>query len=59
VDEYYNHVQELLEEINEDLESISTLNAIHHFIFTLGDECQLLQNNYCLGTISDEWKTQD
>jgi len=59
VDEYYNCFQELLEEINEDLESISTSNAIHHFIFTLGDEFQPLQNNYRLGTISDEWKTQD
>jgi hypothetical protein len=58
-DENYNHFHELLEEINEDLESISTQNAIRHFIFTLRDEFQPLQNNYCLGTISDEWRTQD
>jgi hypothetical protein len=59
VDEYYNRFLELLEEINEEVETIPTKNAIRQFIFTLGDEFQPLQNNFRLGTISDEWKTQD
>jgi hypothetical protein len=59
VDKYYNRFHELLEEINEELESISTSNAIRYFIFTLGDEFQPLQNNYRLDTVSDAWKTQD
>jgi hypothetical protein len=59
VDEYYNRFLELLEEINEEVETIPTKNAILQFIFTLGDEFQPLQNNFRLGTISEEWKTQD
>jgi hypothetical protein len=59
VDEYYNRFQELLEEINEEVVTIPTQNAIRHFIFTLGDEFQPLQNNFRLGTISEDWKTQD
>jgi hypothetical protein len=59
VDEYFNRFQELLEEINEEIETIPTKNAIRQFIFTLGDEFQPLQNNFRLGTILDEWKTQD
>jgi hypothetical protein len=59
VDEYYNRFLELLEEINEEVETIPTKNAIRQFIFTLGDEFQPLQNNFRLGTISEEWKTQD
>ena len=52
VDEYYNRFQELLEEINEEVVTIPTQNAIRHFIFTLGDEFKPLQNNFRLGTIS-------
>jgi len=59
VDEYYNRFQELLEEINEEIETISTKNAIQQFIFTLGEDFQPLQNNFRLGTVSEEWKTQD
>jgi hypothetical protein len=59
VDEYYNRFQELLDEINEKIVTITTKNAICHFIFTLGDEFAPLQNSFRLGTISDEWKTQD
>jgi hypothetical protein len=59
VDEYYNRFQELLEEINEEVVTIPTQNAIRHCIFTLGDEFQPLQNNFRLGTISEDWKTQD
>ncbi len=59
VDEYYNRFQELLDEINEEVESISPKNAIRQFIFTLGDEFIPVQNSFRLGTVSDEWKTQD
>jgi hypothetical protein len=59
VDEYYNRFQELLEEINEEVESITTANAIRHFIFTLGDEFLPLQHSFRLGTILDKWKTQN
>jgi len=59
VDDYYNRFQELLEELSEADEPISKKSAIHHFIFTLGAEFEPLQNNFCLGSISAEWQTQD
>jgi len=59
VDDYYNRFQELLEELSEAEEPISTKSAIRQFIFTLGTEFEPLQHNYRLGSISSEWQTQD
>jgi len=43
VDDYYNRFQELLEELSEAEEPISTKSAIRHFIYTLGAEFEPLQ----------------
>ena len=43
VDDYYNRFQELLEELSEAEEPISTKSAIRHFIFTLGAVFEPLQ----------------
>jgi hypothetical protein len=59
VDDCYNRFQELLEDLSDAEEPISTKSAIRHFIFTLGTELEPLQHNYRLGSISSEWKTQD
>jgi hypothetical protein len=59
VDEYYNRFQELLEEINEETVTIPPKNAIRQFIFTLGDEFAPVQHHFHLGTLSNEWKTDD
>ncbi len=59
VDNYYNRFQELLEELSEAEDPISTKSAIRQFIFTLGTEFEPLQHNYRLGSISFEWQTQD
>jgi len=58
VDTYYNRFQELLEDLSE-AEVISTKIAIRHFIFTLGSDFETIQNNYRLGNLSPEWKTDD
>jgi len=59
VDEYYNRFQALLDKNNEEIETITTKNAVCQFIFALGGEFEPLQNSFRLGTILDEWKTQD
>jgi len=59
VDEYYNRFQELLEEINEETVTIPPKNAIRQFIFTLGDDFAPVQHHFRLGTLSNEWKTND
>lgn len=56
VDDYYNHYQELLADFDDADEPIPTKGAIRHVLFTLGSEFEPLQNNYRLGTISEEWK---
>jgi hypothetical protein len=56
-DTYYNRFQELLEDLSEADEVISTKSAIHHFIFTLGSDFETIQNNYRLGNLPPEWKT--
>jgi len=40
-------------------EPIPKKSAIRQFLFTLGPEFQPLQNNFRLGSITDDWKTQD
>lgn len=59
VDDYYNRFQELLSDFKDAEEPIPKKSAIWHFLFTLGSEFEPLQHNFCLGSIADEWKTQD
>jgi hypothetical protein len=59
VDDYHNRFHELLNDLKDTDEIISTRSAIRHFLFTLGTEFEPLQHNYRLGSISEEWKTQD
>jgi len=59
VDDYYKCFQELLEEINEETETISIKSAIRQFNSTVGTEFEPLQMNFCLGTLAPEWKTED
>jgi len=59
VDDYYNRFQELLPDLDDAEEPIPKRSAIHHFLFTLGSEFEPFQHNYRLGTIAEEWKTQD
>jgi len=59
VDNYYNRFHELLDDLLEAEEPISTKSAIHHFIFTLGPEFEQIQNNYRIGNLPQDWNTQD
>ncbi len=59
VDGYYNCFQNLLDELSEADEPISTKSAMHHFIFTLGPEFSTIQNNFCIGNLPPEWHAQD
>lgn len=59
VDCYYNRLQDLLDELSDADEVISTKSAMHHFIFTLGSEFDTIQNNYHLENLLTAWQTQD
>ena len=59
VDNYYNHFQELLDDLLETNEAISTESAIRQFIFTLGPKFGTIQNNFRIGNLPPEWHTED
>jgi hypothetical protein len=59
VDKYYNHFHELLEDLKDGDEHISPKSAIRHFIFTLGNDLEALQNNFRLKNLPEKWNTQD
>jgi len=59
IDDYYNRFHELLEEINEDVETIPVKTAIRQFLFTLGVEFEPVQMSYHLGTLAPDWHTED
>ena len=48
VDSYYNRFHDLLDELSEADEPISTKSAMRHFIFTLGPEFSTIQNKFIL-----------
>jgi hypothetical protein len=58
VDTYYNRFQELLEDLSQADDKISTKSAMRHFIFTLGPEFEAIQNNYRIGNLPAEWNTE-
>jgi hypothetical protein len=59
VDNYYNRFHELLDDLSEAEEPISTKSVIRHFLFTLGAEFKTIQHNYRIGNLPPEWNTQD
>jgi hypothetical protein len=59
VDSYYNCFHDLLDDLADADEPISTKTAIRHFLFTLGPEFESIQNNYRIGLLPPEWQTQD
>jgi len=59
VDAYYNRFQELLDDLAEADEPISTKSALRQFLFTLGPEFEPIQHNYRINNLPAEWKTQD
>jgi hypothetical protein len=59
VDSYYDRFQELLEDLADADEPISTKAAIRQFIFTLGTEFEAIQNNFRINNLPEDWKTQD
>jgi hypothetical protein len=59
VDTYCNCFHDFLDELNEADEPISTKSAMRHFIFTIGPEFETIQNNFRIGNLPNEWKTQD
>jgi hypothetical protein len=59
VDSYYNRFHELLDDLADAEEPVSTRSAIRHFIFTLGPEFEPIQNNFRIGNLPEPWKTQD
>ncbi len=59
VDSYYNRFHDLLDDIANADEPISTKASIHHFLFTLGSKFESIQNNFRIGLLPPEWQTQD
>jgi hypothetical protein len=59
VDTYYNRFKELLDELDQADDKISTKSAMQHFIFTLGAEFESIQHNYRIGNLPQEWNTTD
>jgi hypothetical protein len=59
IDEYYNCFCELLYEISSGPDQISTQSALPHFLFTLGNEFESIQNNYCINNLPSKWQTND
>jgi hypothetical protein len=59
IDTYYNRFHELLQELLDGEETISTKSAIRHFLFTLGPEFETIQNNFRIGNLPSDWNTTD
>jgi hypothetical protein len=59
IDTYYDHFQELLEDLVDADEPILTKAAIRHFIFTLGSDFDTIQHNFRINNLPQEWLTQD
>lgn len=51
IDQYFHRFHELLEDLLEADEAISTKSAIRQFIFTLGSEFEQIQNNYRINNL--------
>jgi hypothetical protein len=58
-DTYYNRFKELLDELDQAEDKISTKSAMRHFIFILGSEFENIQHNYRIGNLPQEWNTTE
>jgi len=59
VDSYYNRFHDLLDDLSQAEDRISTKSAMRQFIFTLGSEFHAIQTNYRIGNLPQEWNTTD
>jgi len=59
INQYFHRFHELLDDLLEAEEPISTRSAIRQFIFTLGPEFEQIQNNYRINNLPSDWATQD
>jgi len=59
IDDYYNRFCELLYETNGDQERIPLKDAMRHFVFTLGNEFDTIQNNFRIDNLPSKWHTDE
>jgi len=59
VDSYYNRFHELLDDLNQADDKISTKSTTRQFLFTLGSDFAAIQTNYRIGNLPSEWHTTD
>jgi len=59
VDVYYNRFRELLDELDQAEDKISTKSAMRQFIFTLGSDFEAIQNYYRIDNLPPAWNTTD
>jgi hypothetical protein len=59
IDQYYDRFHELLDDLQDADEPISTRSAIRQFIFTLGPEFEPIQNNFRVKVLPSEWYQED
>jgi hypothetical protein len=59
IDTYYNRFHELLQELLDGEETISTKSAIRHFLFPLGPQFETIQNNFHICNLPTDWNTTD
>jgi hypothetical protein len=59
IDQYYDRFHELLDDLHDAAEPISTRSTIRQFIFTLGPEFESIQNNFRVKVLPSEWYQED
>jgi hypothetical protein len=57
IDSYYNRFHELLDDLRDTYDPISTKSTMSHFLFTLGHEFEPIQNLYRLGNLPVAWQS--
>jgi hypothetical protein len=56
IDSYYNHFQELPDDLSDVYKPIAPKAAIRQFIFTLGPEFETIQNNFRINNLPEDGK---
>ncbi len=60
VDAYYNRFQDLLDELSEVDQTISTHEqCITFFLLLQVQKFKKIQHNFCIGKLSYDWNIQD
>jgi hypothetical protein len=59
IDQYYDRFHELLDDLQDADEPVTTKSAIRQFIFTLGSEFEPIQNNFRVKVLPSEWYSED